>query len=88
MCLELFKAGHKVNVLTRNCQRAQDIMQMPYNFIEWKGPGSSFPDLENTDIEAVVNLAGANLLENVGILKEKKIYTIVECYIQKNSHKA
>ena len=61
LCLEMFKKGIELNIITRNTEKAKETLPYPANFFEWKDAKSTPPKEAFEDVNVVINLAGENL---------------------------
>ena len=68
----LAKNSHKLNILTRNVEKARKALPMPVEFFEWKNT-NNLPPQEAFEDVGVINLAGENLMSArwTNVQKEK-----------------
>ena len=57
---ELFMQGHDISVISRSRKKAQKTLDLPINFIQWRG-GSETIAFDRESFDGVINLAGENI---------------------------
>jgi uncharacterized protein len=60
---ELVKAGHKINVLTRDPSRARRKLSYPCKLFEWDGESEDVPPSACEGVGVLIHLAGENIAE-------------------------
>lgn len=60
LCLELFRKGYEVVVLSRSAKRAAEKLPLPFTFVEWNSRDPLPPSIVS-GAEAVVHLAGESV---------------------------
>lgn len=72
LCLELFRAGHHVVILSRNKNRAIQSLSLPVEAYEWKDYKSLPPEEAFFDVEVVINLMGEGIANKYWSKKQKQ----------------
>ncbi len=62
LCLELFKRGHDLKIVTRSEKKAKEILALPAEYVQWDGK-SAFPHGTLVDADAVIHLAGESIAD-------------------------
>ncbi|MGE3263262.1 MAG: TIGR01777 family oxidoreductase [Bacteriovoracia bacterium] len=60
LCLELFRLGYSLTLLTRDPKRGSEKIALPYQFVKWDG-ASPLPDEIMEGAHAVIHLAGESV---------------------------
>ncbi len=63
LCLELLLKGYDLKILSRNLNRAREILQIPATFLQWDGK-SEVPTDYFEGAHAVIHLAGEPIADN------------------------
>jgi uncharacterized protein (TIGR01777 family) len=71
LCLELFKSGHSLRVVTRSKKKAAETLAFPAEYFEWSGT-SEFPQAALTGADAVIHLAGESIADGRWSEERKK----------------
>ncbi len=67
---QLFIKGHEINIVTRNSQKASELLSYPFGFYQWSNT-NELPPLEAFEgVDAIINLAGESVIGRW--TKEKK----------------